>query len=213
MKLYSFFNSSASYRVRIALNLKGLPYEFVPVNIRTGEHRDQNYVANVNPSASVPALLNGDFNLGQSLAIIDWLDREHPEPLLIPNETNARARALEIAYLISCDIHPVNNLRILKYLQTELHVSDQQKSAWYQHWIAEGMQSVELLLQAAGSDVWCLDIGPSLADCCLIPQIANAERMGCDLTPYPRSMRIYQHAMQHPAFLAASPKQQPDYRD
>lgn len=212
MKLHSFFNSSASYRVRIALNLKGVPCEYIPVNIRTGEHLQADYVEGINPSASVPALVDGEFSLGQSLAIIDWLDRAYPEPLLIPSEAEARARVLELAYLISCDIHPVNNLRILKYLQSELQVSEQQKSAWYQHWIEQGMAGVERLLAHAGSDLWCFGDSPTLADCCLIPQIANAERMGCDLNPYPRSLRVYRHAMQNPAFETASPKHQPDYR-
>ena len=213
MKLHSFFNSSASYRVRIALHLKGIAHEYAPVNIRTGEHRDESFVQNINPSASVPALGDGDFTLGQSLAIIDWLDRTHPKPLLIPNESKVRAHVLEFAFLISCDIHPLNNLRVLKYLQSDLQVSDEQKSRWYQHWINEGMQGVERLLTAAHSVSWCFDNTPTLADCCLIPQIANAERMGCNLAPYPRSMRIYREAMRHPAFQAASPKQQPDYRD
>ncbi|NIF78456.1 maleylacetoacetate isomerase [Paraburkholderia sp. Cy-641] len=211
MELHSFFNSSASYRVRIALNLKGLPYEYVPVNIRTGEHRDREYVERINPSAGVPALVDGDFSLGQSLAIIDWLDQIHPEPLLIPGEIDARARVLELATLIACDIHPVNNMRILKYLDSVLKVTPEQKNAWYRHWIVEGMQAVERLLTDTGGDDWCIGDAPTLADCCLIPQIANAERMGCDLTPYSRSMRIYQRAMQHPAFFTAAPKQQPDY--
>jgi len=212
MKLHSFFNSSASYRVRIALNLKGIAHEYAPVNIRTGEHRDESFVRNINPSASVPALGDGDFTLGQSLAIIDWLDRAHPKPLLIPDESRLRTHVLELACLISCDIHPLNNLRVLKYLQSDLQVSDEQKSRWYQHWIDEGMQGVERLLTAAHSASWCFDDTPTLADCCLIPQVANAERMGCNLDPYPRSMRIYREAMQHPAFLAASPQRQPDYR-
>ena len=128
MQLHSFFNSSTSYRVRIALALKGLPYDTLPVNIRIGEHRAAGYVADVNPSASVPALVDGDFRLGQSLAIIDYLDQTHPEPRLIPLETPLRARVLELATLIACDIHPVNNLRVLRYLESELGGSAQQKS-------------------------------------------------------------------------------------
>ena len=143
------FNSSTSYRVRIALALKGLPYDTLPVNIRTGEHRGAAYVANVNPSAAVPALVDGDFRLGQSLAILDYLDQIQPTPRLIPLELHHRARVLELATLIACDIHPVNNLRVLRYLDTELKVTPQQKTAWYRHWIAEGMAAVEPLLARA----------------------------------------------------------------
>lgn len=212
MQLYSFFNSSTSYRVRIALALKGLPYDYVPVNIRTGANRDADYIATVNPSACVPAVIDGDMRLGQSLAIIDWLDQIQPTPLLIPRDGKARARVLEISHLISCDIHPVNNLRILKYLQDELSASAEQKSAWYQHWIAQGMESVELLLRDSASGEWCIGDAPTLADCCLIPQMANAERMGCDLSAYSRSLEIYRKAQQHPAFLSARPSVQPDFQ-
>jgi maleylacetoacetate isomerase len=212
MRLYSFFNSSTSYRVRIALALKQLPHDYAPVNIRVGEHRDANFVATINPSACVPAWVDGDISLGQSLAIIDWLDQLNPEPLLIPRGGHARARVLEIAYLIACDIHPVNNLRILKYLQGELGASQEQKDAWYRHWVAEGMAGVERLLSGSGADMWCVGDTPTLADCCLIPQMANAERMGCDLARYERSSAIYRHAQSHPAFQAARPAVQPDYQ-
>ena len=211
MQLYSFFNSSTSYRVRIALALKGLAFDTVPVNIRVGEHRAQPYVDEVNASAAVPAIVDGDFALGQSLAIIDYLDAKYPQTRLVPQDIEARARVLELAMLISCDIHPVNNLRILKYLQGTLGLSAEQKDAWYRHWVAEGMAGVERLLDKHGHGVWCFGDTPTLADVCLIPQIANAQRMGCDLTPYPRAMAVYAHAAQHPAFLAAAPSRQPDY--
>ncbi|QTD93951.1 maleylacetoacetate isomerase [Burkholderia anthina] len=211
MQLHSFFNSSTSYRVRIALALKGLSYDTLPVNIRTGEHRDAGYVARVNPSASVPALVDGDFRLGQSLAIIDYLDQLHPAPRLIPLEPQHRARVLELATLIACDIHPVNNLRVLRYLDTELKVTPQQKSAWYRHWVAEGMAGVERLLARADTGPWCFGAAPTLADVCLVPQIANALRMDCGLSAYPRSLAIYEHARHEPAFDAAQPQRQPDY--
>ena len=214
MQLYSFFNSSTSYRVRIALALKGLAFDYVPVNIRTGEQREARYVEHVNPSASVPALIDGDFPLGQSLAIADWLDARYPQPRLIPADPQLRARVLELSYLISCDIHPVNNLRVLRYLQNELKVSAEQKDAWYRHWIAEGMAGVErLLVRGAGEfdGSWCFGTQPTLADCCLVPQIANAQRMGCDLTPYPRALEVYGHANGHPAFVNAQPQHQPDH--
>lgn len=211
MQLHSFFNSSTSYRVRIALALKGLAYDTLPVNIRTGEHRAPDYVAHVNASASVPALVDGDFRLGQSLAIVDYLDRLHPEPRLIPLEPRLRARVLELATLISCDIHPVNNLRVLRYLDTELKVTPQQKAAWYRHWIAEGMAGVERLLERADAGPWCFGDAPTLADVCIVPQVANALRMDCDLSAYPRSLAVYEHALRHPAFDAAQPRRQPDY--
>jgi maleylacetoacetate isomerase len=211
MQLYSFFNSSTSYRVRIALALKGLAFETLPVNIRVGEHRAADYVANVNPSATVPALIDGDFNLGQSLAIIDYLDEKVPEPRLIPLEPVLRARVLEFASLISCDIHPVNNLRVLRYLETELKVTPQQKSAWYRHWIAEGMAGVERMLERSNAGPWCFGARLTLADVCLVPQVANALRMDCDLSLYPRSLAVYEHASKQPAFDVAQPQRQPDY--
>ncbi|GGF10994.1 glutathione S-transferase [Aliidongia dinghuensis] len=212
MQLYSFFNSSTSYRVRIVLALKGLDYDYRPVNIRVGGHRDPAYVAEVNPSAVVPAIVTDDgVTLGQSLAIIDYLDAHHPEPRLIPEDPAERARVLELASLIACDIHPVNNLRILKYLQDKLGVTAEEKDAWYKHWVAEGLAAVERLLARYGSGPFCFGAAPTLADCCLVPQIANAERMGCNFDDYPKTMAAYRHAMALPAFAAAAPKRQPDF--
>ncbi|MFL9986932.1 maleylacetoacetate isomerase [Paraburkholderia sediminicola] len=211
MQLHSFFNSSTSYRVRIALALKGIAYETLPVNIRVGEHCATDYVANVNPSASVPALIDDDFRLGQSLAIIDYLDQKYPEPRLIPLEPVLRARVLEFAALISCDIHPLNNLRVLRYLETELGVTPQQKGAWYRHWIAQGMAGAERMLERGNTGPWCFGVQPTLADLCLVPQVANALRMDCDLSPYSRSLAVFAHASKHPAFDAAQPQRQPDY--
>lgn len=211
MQLYSFFNSSTSYRVRIALALKGVEAEYAGVNIRTGAHREAAYVDGVNPSASVPAIVDGDFRLGQSLAIIDWLDQRHPEPRLIPLEPEARARVLELSYAIACDLHPVNNLRVLKYLGGPLGLDEAAKQAWYRHWVADGMAMVERLLERHGRAPWCFGDAPTLADCCLVPQVANALRMGCDLTEHPRAMAVFRHASEHPAFVQAEPRRQPDY--
>ena len=212
MQLYSFFNSSTSYRVRIALALKGLDHSYRPVNIRVGAHRDPAYVADINPSAVVPAIVTEDgLSLGQSLAIIDYLDARYPEPRLIPTDPEERARVLELSMLVACDIHPVNNLRILKYLQDELGVTAEQKAAWYKHWVAEGLAAVERLLVRHGRGPFCFGAAPTLADCCLIPQIANAERMGCAFDAYPRTIAVYAHATAHPAFAAAAPKRQPDF--
>ncbi|MVT37791.1 maleylacetoacetate isomerase [Acidovorax citrulli] len=211
MQLYSFFNSSTSYRVRIALALKGLPADYHGVNIRTGEHRAADY-AELNAARVVPTLVDGDFTLGQSMAILDYLDQRHPEPRLIPLEPRQRARVLELANVIACDMHPVNNLRILKYLQGPLALSAAQKDAWYAHWAAEGFAAVErLLVRHGGEGPWCFGDQPTLADVCLVPQVANALRAGCDLAPHARVMAVHRHAAQHPAFSAAR-QAQPDYQ-
>jgi maleylacetoacetate isomerase len=192
MQLYSFFNSSTSYRVRIALALKGLPYDTVPVNIRAGEHRADAYVGQVNPSASVPAWVEGDARL-------------------IPREPLQRARMLELVNAIACDIHPVNNLRVLRYLQEVLKVTPEQKDAWYRHWIDEGLATVERLLARYGRGPWCFGDAPTLADVTLVPQIANALRAGCPLDRFERAMAVYAHAITHPAFMDAAPARQPDF--
>jgi len=209
MQLHSYFNSSTSYRVRIALGLKGLPYDYVPVDIRVQAHRAPDYVAR-NPSANVPLLDDGEITLGQSLAIIDYLDALHPEPRLIPADVTLRARVLELSYVIACDMHPLNNLRILRYLKQTLDVSEEQKNVWYQHWIAEGMTAVEALLARADQTPFCFGASPTLADCCLIPQMTNAKRMDCDLSAYPRALRVYEHCSTQPAFQQAAPSAQPD---
>jgi maleylacetoacetate isomerase len=215
MQLYSFFNSSTSYRVRIALALKGLDHDYLGINIRAGAHHDPAYMADVNPSGAVPTLVLGEgaeqVTLGQSLAILDYLDARFPEPRLIPADPLLRARVLEVSDAIACDIHPVNNLRILRYLQDKLGVTPAQKDAWYRHWVAEGLGAVERLLARSGDGPYCFGSQPTLADCCLVPQVANAERMGCDLTPYPTILRIHRHAMAQPAFQAAAPERQPDH--
>ena len=208
MKLYTFFNSSASYRVRIALGLKGLAHEAIGVNLRSGAQRGADFLA-LNPAGLVPALVDGETHLSQSLAIIDHLDRVQPEPLLVPADGPARGQVLEIAQLIACDIHPLNNLRVLKYLTGELGLTEAQKNAWYAHWIAEGFNALEALLP--DHDGWCVGGTPTLADCCLVPQVANAERMKIDLSAWPRIRRIAAFARQHPAFIAAEPQRQSDY--
>ena len=179
------------------------------MNLRKQEQRAAGYVA-LNPSAGVPLLIDGDTQLSQSLAIIDYLDATHPEPRLLPTDALARARVLELSLAIACDIHPVNNMRILRYLQDVLGASDAQKTDWYRHWIAEGMAAVEALLQRHGHGAYCFGDAPTLADCCLVPQVANAQRMGCDLTPYAHVMRVHEHCVAQPVFRAA-PAQQPDY--
>ncbi len=211
MELYSFFNSSTSYRVRIALALKGLDFDLKPINLRTLEHRTPEYM-DINPAAGVPLLNDDGFQLGQSLAIIDYLDAKYPEPRLIPQDLHQRARVLEMADLVACDMHPLNNLRVLRYLVKELGVSEEAKNGWYQHWIAEGFRGLEELLARADSGQYCVGGQVSLADCCLVPQVANAKRMGCDLSPYPRVLAVFEHCSALPAFQKAAPAQQPDYQ-
>ncbi|WJY14663.1 maleylacetoacetate isomerase [Pectobacteriaceae bacterium CE90] len=210
MKLFTFFNSSASYRVRIALALKGIRYDAVGVNIRNGEQYHDDYLA-LNPMGVVPALItDSGQQIGQSLAIIDYLDRRYPEPRLIPDDEQQRAQVLEIAFAIACDIHPVNNMRILHYLGDELDVSETEKKRWYAHWVKQGLGAVERLLERRDAGDYCVGGRVTLADCCLIPQWANAKRMGCDLSAYSYCQRIYQHCTALPAFIAAVPERQAD---
>jgi len=211
MDIYSYFNSSTSYRVRIALVLKGVDYQLLPVNIRYNEQHTPDY-RHKNPAGGVPLLVENDWQLGQSLAIIDWLDAHYPEPRLIPETADARAKVLEMALLIACDMHPVNNLRVLRYLVNQLGVDEATKNAWYAHWIAEGLGALEQLLTRAHSGGFCMGEYVSLADCCLVPQVANAKRMGCDVIPYPRVLAVYEHCTALPAFVRAAPQQQPDYQ-
>ena len=210
MKLYSFFNSSTSFRVRIALALKGLSYEYAAVNLRSGEQGREDY-RSLSPAGIVPTLIDGDMKLTQSMAIIDYLDRQYPEPRLIPDAGIERARVLEIAQTIACEIHPINNLRVLKYLTGTLGVDEAAKSTWYKHWVAEGLSAVEALLTALPPGAFCVGDEPTLADCCLVPQVANAMRMGCDLSGFPRVEAVYAHCMAQPAFIAAAPQNQPDF--
>ncbi len=208
LTLHGFFNSSASFRVRIALELKGLKWRHAGVDLRKGEQDAREFRA-LNPSGLVPALEVDGRRLSQSLAIIDLLDRLQPEPRLLPTGSPQRERVLEIACLVAADIHPLNNLRVLRYLNKTLAVTDAQKSAWYAHWIHEGFRGLEQLLP--NHDGWCVGSSPSLADCCLVPQVANAARMAVDLDAYPRIRRIAQYCNTHPAFQRAAPSAQPDY--
>ncbi|GGB79631.1 glutathione-S-transferase [Marinobacterium zhoushanense] len=213
MQLYSFFNSSTSYRVRIALALKEVAYDYRGVNIRSGEQRQAGYVE-LNPAKGVPVLVSDDGgSLTQSMAIVQYLDDTLGGPRLIPNQPLQKARVLELANAIACDMHPVNNLKVLGYLTNNLGISEEQKKTWYAHWVAEGFSAVEALLERYGSQPYCFGDQPTLADCCLVPQVANALRMGCDLSPYPRVMSIYEHCRTQPAFIQAEPARQPDYVD
>lgn len=211
MILYSFFNSSTSYRVRIALALKGIQYQLRTVGIRKGEQYSAAH-RSLSPIGGVPVLVTDDGEvLTQSLAILDYLDAIAPQVPLFPTDWMRRARVQELALLISCDIHPLNNLRVLKYLEYELGLKAGERSEWYGHWIAKGLAAAEILLQRADPATFCFGNTPGAADCCLVPQVANALRMNCDLAPYPRVLQIHQACLAHPAFQAAAPERQPDY--
>lgn len=207
LSLHGFFNSSASYRVRIALNLKGLEWAHIGVNLRAGEQNAEAY-RRLNPAALVPTLHHDGYALTQSLAIIDYLDRIKPTPLLIPHDGPERDRALEIANLVACDIHPINNLRVLRHLADTFGCTDVQRRAWIAHWIAIGFDAIETLVSDGD---WCVGPAPSIADCCLIPQVANARRAGVDISRWPTIEKLDKHASGLPAFADAAPERQPDF--
>src|SRR6266581_1103108 len=190
MKLYSYFRSSAAYRTRIALNLKGLAYEYVPIHLQKGEQRRDGYRA-INPQELVPTLIDQAGILTQSIAIIEYLDERYPDPPLLPRTPEARARVRAIALAIACDIHPLNNLRVLQYLTRTLGISEDAKNAWYRHWIEIGLSALEAQLAAdPATGAFCHGDAPTLADICLVPQIANARRLEIPLEPFPTVMRI-----------------------
>jgi maleylacetoacetate isomerase len=209
MRLYSFFRSSAAYRVRIALNLKGVDYEIVTVDLPGNRHREAEFRA-VNPQATIPTLDDDGTILWQSLAIIDYLDSRFPQPRLIPLEPVARAHAQARAPRGGCEIHPLNNLRVLRYLRGELALDDAAVSKWYAHWIAEAFGPLETLVQRFSGGRFCYGDAVSVADVCLVPQIYNARRFSCDLTPYPTLVRIADSLSAEPAFARAAPERQPD---
>ena len=216
MKLYSYFRSSASYRVRIALNLKGLDYEQIAIHLvkNGGEQLSDAYKA-LNPEALVPALVDQyegeSLLLTQSMAIIEYLDAIYPSTPLLPANEALRAEVRAFALSIACEIHPLNNLRVLKYLTHTLGVTEEQKNAWYRHWCETGLATLEqkvLMHEHAGQ--YCFGDTPGFADCFLVPQIANAQRFNCDLSTIPTLMQINQRCLQHPAFIRALPANQAD---
>ena len=208
MKLYTYFRSSAAFRVRIALNLKGVQYQPVFVHLAKGEHRKPEY-AKVNPQALVPTLELADgTRLNQSLAIIEFLEEKHPSPALLPKDALGRARVRSLSNLVASEIHPVNNLRVLQHLKRALGQSQDQIDTWYRYWIADGLAKLEAELQSKNR--FCHGDAPTMADCCLVPQVFNAQRYKCDTAPYPTLMRVFAQCMQLDAFDRAQPSKQPD---
>ena len=209
MKLYTYFRSSAAFRVRIALNLKGLKYQPLFVHLPKGEHRAAQY-SEVNAQALLPTLeLDDGTRLTQSLAIIEYLDEKHPQPPLVPKDAVARARVRSLALLVACEIHPLNNLRVLQHLKRELGQSQEQIDTWYRHWVADGLAKLEAEI-SGGNGKFCHGDTPTMADCCLVPQIFNAKRYNSDLSPYPTIMRVFEACMTLEAFDRAQPSKQPD---
>lgn len=210
IRLYDYFRSSAAYRVRIALNLKGLNYESIPVNLREGEQGGPDYVA-VNAQGLVPTLETGSTRLTQSLAICEYLDEAWPQTPLLPEDLGERARVRALAEIVACDIHPLNNLRVLKYLAGTFSVSEADKTRWYHHWIHEGFRAVETMLNDGESPgTYCHGESVTLADVCLVPQVYNAIRFGVDLDGYPAVRRVHEACERIPAFERARPENQPD---
>lgn len=208
MKLYSYWRSTTSYRVRAALNLKGLSYELQSVDLVAGEQRADDYLA-LNPGAGVPTLVLDDGTvLTQSMAILDYVDSTWPEPRLIPAEPLARARVLAAAHAVALDIHPVNNLRVVGQLKARFGADAEQAQAWMCHWMAEGFRAVQA--QIDPETRFAFGDAPGIADLCILAQVYNARRWDLDLAPYPGIVRIEQHALEIPAIAAAHPDNQPD---
>ncbi len=210
MKLYTYFRSSAAFRVRIALNYKSIAYDPAVVNLAKSEHHEAAY-RGINPQGLLPALEDGGRRLIQSLAIMEYLEERYPKPPLLPKDPYDRAYVRALAGIVACEIHPLNNPRTLKHVRKTYGVDDAGIDIWYRHWIAAGFEMLErFLVTEARSGPYCLGSTVTMADCCLVPQVFNAQRYECDLAPYPTAMRIFDACMQLPAFDAAQPSKQPE---
>jgi len=210
MKLYGYYRSSAAYRLRIALQLKGLEWQSVPVNLLKGEQKNPSF-RQLNPQELVPVLSVEDKLLTQSLAIIEWLDEEYPQVALLPKETLAKAQVRALAYQVAMEIHPLNNLKVVKYLTNDLELDESKKIQWYRHWIAQGFSALEQSLQQLDCrGQFCFGSSPTLADVCLIPQVYNALRFECEMDDYPLIHGIWQHCNSLTAFKEAAPEVQGD---
>ena len=212
MKLYGYFRSSATYRVRIALNLKGIPWQSVVVDLRapvSAQHTRE--FRALNPHGLIPVLVDGERTLTQSLAVLEYLEETHPQPPLLPRDSAARAAVRALAFAVACDIHPLNNLRVLNYLRGPLGQDDAAVNAWYAHWIAQGFAALERdAIRLSGDGRHMYGTAVTLADICIVPQMANARRFNCDVTPYPTLRAICEHLESLPAFAQAAPQAQPD---
>ena len=215
LQLYSYWRSSAAYRVRIGLNLKGLAYDIVPVHLlHDGGQQHSPEFREINPQQLVPVLGHGHRRLGQSLAILEYLDEMWPTPALLPSTARERQRVRALALLVACDIHPLNNLRVLQYFEQEWNVPQPERDEWVRHWITEGLAAAEAMVaDHPSTGTYCEGNIPSLADCCLIPQIYNARRFGVDMGRFPALQRIEAACLELPAFDAARPERQPDAPD
>lgn len=209
MKLHNYFRSSASFRVRIALELKALPYEYVAVHLARGDHKKAPFAA-LSPDGLVPLLEVDGEKLSQSMAIIEYLDEMHPKPALLPADAAGRAKVRALAQSIACEVHPLNNLRVLKYLVKELKADEEAKNAWYRHWCRSGLEAFERQLSQLPPAIYCYGDTPTLADCCLVPQIFNAQRFNVTLEGLPRIQAAFDACMALPAFQKAQPSACPD---
>jgi maleylacetoacetate isomerase len=211
-KLFTYFRSSAAYRARIAFNLKGVTPDYAFIHLlKEGGQQHASGFKRINPQELIPALVHDGHTIAQSLAIIEYLDEVKPEPALLPNDAPGRARVRQIAYAIACDIHPVNNLRVLQYLRDTHGLSEEERARWQRHWIGLGFAAIETLLtNSTETGRFCHGDAPTLADICLIPQMTNGRRVNLDFAPYPTLQRIETAALAHPAFAAARPEAQPD---
>ena len=210
MKLHSYFRSSASFRVRIALEIKSLPYDYVPVHLGKGEHKKLAY-SELAADALVPLLEVNGLKLSQSIAIIEYLDEKYPTPALLPPDAADRAKVRALAQSIACEIHPLNNLRVLKYLSHEMQVEEEVKNTWYRHWSRTGLQAFERQLAQLPAATFCYGDTLTLADCCLVPQIFNARRFDTDLSGLSRTMAAFDACMSLPSFQKAQPSNCPDF--
>ncbi|KFN42361.1 hypothetical protein N790_11530 [Arenimonas malthae CC-JY-1] len=210
IRLYSYWRSSAAYRVRIALNLKGMPYETLPVHLARGEQHKAPF-SDLNPQELVPVLLHGSRILRQSMAIMEYLDETWPTPPLMPTTARDRQRVRALAQMIACDIHPLNNLRVLQFFENTWNVPQAERDAWVRHWMQVGFEALEdTLADNPSTGTFCDGEMPTMADCCLVPQVYNAVRFGVDLAPYRTIRRINDACLALEAFEAARPENQPD---
>jgi maleylacetoacetate isomerase len=210
MRLYTYFRSGTSHRVRIALNLKGLAYQPIPVHLLKGEQR-QEYYRTLNPQGLLPLLEDGELRISQSLAIIEYLERTYPEPPLLPEDPAGEARVRSLALICACEMHPLNNLRVLQYLKNSLGLDQAARDAWCRHWMEEGFTALEQrLVTEPETGRFCHGDQPTLADICLVPQVVSSQRWSTDLGPYPTVRQIYNTCLELEAFMTAMPANQPD---